>query len=215
MKSSNLFRNAGIVTAVLASLCCITPVLAVLGGISGIASSFSFLEPFRPYFMAFTIIVLGYAFYDAYKPKKQTEIDCDCLTEENESKKRFINSGTSRLLRGKVFLWVVTGIAVVLLSFPYYSKFIFTNSQNNGITNSTHILEVKLEIEGMSCASCEHSVDYALKSEVGVLSVASSYAAGTAYVQYDDVKIKPLQLKKAIEEKVGYKVKKYEVLYEH
>ena len=215
MKSSNLFRNAGIVTAVLASLCCITPVLAVLGGIGSIALSFSFLEPFRPYLIAFTIIVLGYAFYDAYKPKKQTGVECDCVTEENESKKRFINSGTSAFCGKKAFLWVVSGITVVLLSFPYYSKLIFPDSQNNGITNSTHIMEVKLEIEGMSCASCEHSVDYALKSEVGVLSVASSYAAGTAYVQYDDVKIKPLQLKKAIEEKVGYKVKKYEVLYEH
>ena len=85
MKTNKLFRNSAIVTAVLASLCCITPVLAVLGGLSGIASRFSFLEPLRPYFISFTIIILGYAFYNAYKPKKKDEIGCDCDDEENHS----------------------------------------------------------------------------------------------------------------------------------
>lgn len=212
MKSNNLFRNAGIVTAVLASLCCITPVLAVLGGISSIASSFSFLEPFRPYFITFTVIILGYAFYDAYKPKTKTETDCDCETEKKEGKKNFKNSGTSRSWRGKTFLWAAAGIALVLLAFPYYSKVLFPSSKNNLIANSTHIREVKLEIEGMSCVSCEQLVDYALKSEAGVLSATSSYESGTAYVQYDDTKIKPSLLKEIIKEKVGYKVKRHEIL---
>ena len=117
MKLNKLFRNSAMVTALLASLCCITPVLAVLGGLSGIASIFSFLEPLRPYFIAFTIIILGYAFYNAYKPKKKDEIECDCLPaeasakvgndEENHSKEKFINS--------KGFLWLVAVLAVVFL----------------------------------------------------------------------------------------------------
>ncbi|MCF8242533.1 MAG: hypothetical protein K9J16_14240 [Melioribacteraceae bacterium] len=86
MKLNKLFQNSAIVTAVLASLCCITPVLAVLAGLSGIASTFSFLDPLRPYFIAFTAIILGYAFYNAYsknpalrgKPKKQEDIECAC-----------------------------------------------------------------------------------------------------------------------------------------
>ncbi|MCZ7614554.1 MAG: mercuric transporter MerT family protein [Ignavibacteriaceae bacterium] len=86
MKTNKLFRNSAIVTALLASLCCITPVLAILGGLSGIASTFSFLEPLRPYFIAFTAIILGYAFYNVYKPNK-TEIDCDCVTEDKANKK--------------------------------------------------------------------------------------------------------------------------------
>ncbi|HEY1054273.1 MAG TPA: heavy metal transporter, partial [Emticicia sp.] len=45
---------AGILTAFATSLCCITPVLALLGGASGLASSFSWIEPFRPYLIGLT-----------------------------------------------------------------------------------------------------------------------------------------------------------------
>ncbi|MCB0747877.1 MAG: mercuric transport protein MerTP [Ignavibacteriae bacterium] len=217
MKPNKLFRNSAIVTAVLASLCCITPVLAVIGGLSGIASTFSFLEPLRPYFIAFTIIILGYAFYNAYKPKKKDEIECDCLPaeasakvgndEENHSKEKFINS--------KGFLWLVAVLAVVLITFPYYSQVFYHNNNKNVIVvQSNNIVKAKLEIEGMTCTSCEQSVDYTLKTEMGVLSAESSYKTGIAYVEFDDTKVKPEQLKKAVENKVGYKVKKFQIIPE-
>lgn len=219
MKTNKLFQNSAIVTAVLASLCCITPVLAVLGGLSGIATTFDFLEPLRPYFIGFTAIVLGYAFYNAYsknpalrgKPKNETDIECACEEDDEQSSKKtkFINSGTSRFLRGKAFLWTVTILATILITFPYYSQMFFPDSGNTvAVTNADNIIKAKLEIEGMTCTACEQSVDYALKSEDGVISATSSYKTGIAYVQYDETKVKPEQFKKAIEEKVGYKVKK-------
>lgn len=206
MKTNNFFRNSAIGSAVFASLCCITPVLAVLGGLSGIASTFSFLEPLRPYFIGFTVIILGYAFYNAYKPKKRNGIDCACETNENKDKKSFINS--------KAFLWLVVVIAIALITFPYYSQAFFPETQNTATNYSNHITEAKLEIEGMTCTSCEHSVDYALKSENGVLSAESSYETGIAYIQYDESKVKPEQLKQAVEGKVGYKVKGIKIINE-
>lgn len=206
MKSNKFFQNSAIVTAVLASLCCITPVLAVLGGLSGIASTFSFLEPLRPYFIAFTVIVLGYAFYNVYRPKKKNDIECECETEPLQ-KKNFINAGTSRFWRGKGFLWLVTVAAIVLISFPYYSQVFLPDSPVTVvIDNPDNIVKARLEIEGMNCAGCEQSVDYALKSEVGVISATTSYTTGTAIVEYDPSQVNPEQLKNAIEEKVGYKV---------
>ncbi|PZX67881.1 hypothetical protein LY54_00620, partial [Salegentibacter mishustinae] len=47
-ESSGLL-GAGLLTAAAASLCCITPILALISGSAGIASSFSWMEPFRPY----------------------------------------------------------------------------------------------------------------------------------------------------------------------
>lgn len=198
MKSNKFFRSSAILTALLASLCCITPVLAVLGGLSGIASAFSFLDPFRPYFIAFTAIILGYAFYNAYKPKKKTDIDCACDSEP-EQKKNFINS--------KGFLWIITVVAVVLISFPYYSK-VFFPDQNNAATlvQTNNIVKAKMEIEGMTCTACEESVNFVLKDEAGVISATSSYKTGIALLEYDQTKVKPEQLKKAVEEKVGYRV---------
>lgn len=202
MKSNKFFQNSAIVTAVLASLCCITPVLAVLGGLSGIATTFSFLEPLRPYFIALTAIILGYAFYKAYKPKKQNDIDCACETDGTENKKNFINS--------KAFLWMITGISVVLITFPYYSKVLFPNKDNVVIVQSNNIVKAKLNIEGMTCTGCEESINYALKNEPGVVSATSSYKTGIAYVEYDQTKVKPEQLRKVVEENVGYKVKNIE-----
>ena len=49
----------GVLAAVAASLCCIAPVLALLAGTTGVAATFSWLEPFRPYLIGFTILILG------------------------------------------------------------------------------------------------------------------------------------------------------------
>ena len=80
MKSENKLIGAGLLTAITASLCCITPVLALIAGTSGIASTFSWIEPFRPYLIGLTILVLGFAWYQKLKPQK--EIDCDCEMDE-------------------------------------------------------------------------------------------------------------------------------------
>ncbi len=53
--------GAGLLAALAASLCCITPLLAVVGGLGGVASSFAWLEPFRPYLIVLTVGVLGFA----------------------------------------------------------------------------------------------------------------------------------------------------------
>ena len=92
MSSNNLkekkWIGAGLVAAAASSLCCIVPVLAILGGLGGIASTFVWLEPLRPYLIVFTVVLLGYSFYKVYKPKNKEEIECAC---EEDEKKSFIN----------------------------------------------------------------------------------------------------------------------------
>ena len=197
---NKLLSGGGIVTALLASLCCITPVLAVLGGLGGIAATFSFLEPLRPYLIGMTAIVLGYAFYKAYYPKRKTEIECACETDE---KPIFINS--------KKFLWIITAVSALLITFPYYSKALFpAGKENVVIVQSDNIVKAEIHIEGMTCTSCENPVDFALQSENGVIRESSSYKTGIAKVEFDKTKVTEEQLKKAIEGKVGYKVKNIE-----
>jgi len=95
--SENKWIGVGLLAAVAAALCCITPVLAVLGGLGGIASTFSFLDPLRPYLIGFTAVVLGYAFYNAYKPKNE----CDVNVHANLPVKQ---AGTKKVLQRKTFL---------------------------------------------------------------------------------------------------------------
>lgn len=198
----NKWLGVGIFAAVAASLCCIAPVLAILGGIGGIASTFSWLEPLRPYLIGLSIIALGLAFYQAYKPKKEIECDCesDDLSADKAGKPKFINS--------KKFLWIILVVSISLFSFPYYSGVFFPNVETAvAKTNQANIVEATINVEGMTCTSCEHTVDYSLNTTKGVLSATSSYKTGVAKVKYDKTKVSPEQLKKAIEEKAGYKVK--------
>lgn len=130
---------AGILTAFATSLCCITPVLALLGGASGLASSFSWIEPFRPYLIGLTILVFTAVWYQKLKPQKQ--MNCDC---ETDNKKSFWQS--------KPFLGIVTIVAAVLISFPYYAKAFYPKQQEPKVASAdkANVKQVVFKIKGMS-----------------------------------------------------------------
>ena len=75
IKSSGTFTGAGVFTAIAASLCCITPVIALLAGSSSIAANFSWIEPARPYLIGLSIAVLAFAWYLKLKPAKTNDMD--------------------------------------------------------------------------------------------------------------------------------------------
>lgn len=188
---------AGTLAALGASLCCITPILAITAGISGAASAFSWLDPFRPFFIGLTILVLGFAWYQKVKPKKK-DLSCDC--EDEPEKKSFFQS--------KSFLAVATVLALFLLAFPYYSAVFFPDTNQKIATIVTHsaLQQAKLEISGMTCKGCESSVEHVLSGKKGVLEAKASYEEGTAVVTFNTALTSPDVLKRAIEEEVGYTV---------
>ncbi|GAA5027385.1 hypothetical protein GCM10011506_16720 [Marivirga lumbricoides] len=203
--SSSKSIGAGLLVAITASLCCITPIFATLAGIGGIASSFSWMEPFRPYLIGLTVLVLGFAWYQKCLPtgrhgrsRTQEEIECACDEDEKPS-----------FWQSKKFLGIVTVFAVVMLAFPTYSGIFFSNNSNADkviVVNENDILNAELSINGMTCTGCEHSVNAALNNSEGVLEASSSYENGTASVKFDQTKVSVDQLADAIEEGTGYKV---------
>ena len=115
MRNNGKIIGAGLLTAISASLCCITPILALLAGTSGMASTFSWIEPFRPYLIGLTILVLSFAWYQILQPKKDMNCDCDADEQTN-------------LLQSKSFLGVVTVFALVMLVFPYFSSIFYLSN---------------------------------------------------------------------------------------
>ena len=192
-KSSRSLIGTGLLAAIAASLCCITPVLAVLGGIGGLASAFSWLDPLRPYLIGITVLVLGFAWYQKFKPKQ--EIECDCEEDEKLS-----------FWQSKKFLGIVTVVAALLLTFPYYSGVFFPDNTKTIIIEEYNITDVNLSIVGMTCTGCEHSVNYALNEQKGVIEAKSSYKEGSANVKFDKTKVSVGDLSKAITDATGYKV---------
>lgn len=195
-KNSTRLLAAGIMAALGASLCCITPILALVAGIGGAASAFSWLDPFRPYLIGLTVLVLGFAWYQKLKSKKE-DVDCAC---DDEDKTPFMQS--------KKFLGIITTLAVLLMTFPYYSGAFFPNKpvKEATVVRQPVLHQAKLSIKGMTCAGCESSVNRALESKAGVVEAKASYDEAMAIVSYDPAAVTVEVLKAVIEEEVGYQV---------
>ncbi|GAB4450860.1 MAG: hypothetical protein Fur0028_06410 [Bacteroidales bacterium] len=193
MKTDKKLIGAGLLTAIAASLCCITPVLALVAGTSGLASTFSWLEPARPYFIGLTILVLGFAWYQKLKPK--TQIDCNCETEE---KPRFIQS--------KMFLGIVTAFAIIMLAFPYYAHIFYPKTEKQIIlVDKSNVQTVEFSISGMTCASCEEHVNHEVNKLPGIIKSTVSYENENAILEFDNSKTNIAEIEKAING-TGYSV---------
>ncbi|MCC7542609.1 MAG: mercury transporter MerT [Deltaproteobacteria bacterium] len=101
-----------ILSAFLASACCVGPLLLALLGLGGGALLVT-LEPYRPYFVGVTFVLLGAGFYLTYRRPKLAVANasaqgpaCDCPAPR-----------TNRL--GRIMLWVATALVVGFLAFPY------------------------------------------------------------------------------------------------
>jgi len=192
MKTNNKFISAGLLTAIASSLCCITPVLAIVAGSSGLASTFSWLEPFRPYFIGMTVLVLGFAWYQKLKP--QQKIDCNC---EITQKPNFRQT--------KSFLGITTVMTVLLLSFPSYAHIFFPKTESKTIVTPTSELhKVEFTIKGMTCSGCEHHVKTEINKLKGIVEVVVSYDKGNAVVKFDSKQTNIEEIEKAINS-TGYK----------
>lgn len=195
--TSNAVTGIGIFAAIAASLCCVTHLLALLAGISGAASSLSWLEPARPYLIGLAIATLGFAWYRSLTTKERAACGPDgtCAME----KKNFLASRT--------FLSGITIAAMALIAFPYYAKLFYpkTEKQNVVVVESNNIKTATFAIKGMTCAGCEELVNNQLYKVRGVLDVKTSYAKGATEVQFDQSKATVVQLQKAIAE-TGYKI---------
>jgi mercuric ion transport protein len=185
---------AGLLTAVAASLCCITPVLALLGGASGLASSFSWMEPFRPFLIGLTVLVFAFAWYQKLKPQKQ--VDCDC---ETDNKKSFRQS--------KSFLGIVTVVAGLLISFPYYAKAFYPKPQETKlvVVDKINIQQAVFKIKGMSCESCTQHVNSEISKVKGIIAFQTSYKNANSTVKFDNSKTSIDSIAAAINS-TGYKV---------
>lgn len=199
MKTDKKLISAGLLTAIASSLCCITPVLAIVAGSSGLASTFSWLEPFRPYFIGMTIFILGFAWYQKLKPQKQ--IDCKCETIEKPN-----------FMQTKSFLGIITVMTVLLLSFPIYAHIFFPKTESKAIITSTsEIQKVEFTIKGMTCSGCEHHVKTEISKLKGIVEVVVSYEKGNAIVKFDNKQTSIEEIEKAINS-TGYKSLKSKII---
>lgn len=188
--------GAGVLTAIAASLCCITPVLALVSGASGIASAFSWMEPARPYLIGITVLVLGFAWYQKLKPRTTEEIACACEEDENPS-----------FWQTKKFLKIVTLFAALMLAFPNYAHIFYPSNDQKEviIVNASDIQMVTFDVKGMTCNGCASHVENDVNKLPGIIKVDAVYEEAIAKIEFDQTKVSLAQIEEAING-TGYKV---------
>jgi len=118
MRRTLLASLGGVAAALLGSLCCAGPlVFAALGVGAGLAGTF---EPLRPVFGALMVALLGLGFYAVYGarlrvPEAPEGLDDGCAPGPACAVPR------SRT-RGTVILWMAAVLALVLWTFPTWSR---------------------------------------------------------------------------------------------
>jgi copper chaperone CopZ len=188
--------GVGIMTAIASSLCCITPLIAIVAGSTSLASTFQWIEPFRPWLIGATVLALGLAWYLKLKPVKEDDCGCDVV------KSPFWN--------GKPFLSLLTVVSALMLTLPLYADMFYSDSHSEtlSVISQDTIGYVHIEVEGMTCSGCEAHVEHAVKELPGVVQVEASFKDAKATVKYDPTLTNIDSIKEAIS-LTNYKVGKH------
>lgn len=194
------FLGASVVAAIVASFCCILPMVFAVAGVSIVGASAAFAA-WRPYLLAVTFALLGFGFYYAYRPAKEAcEPGAVCA-----------RPGVGR--SGRVTLWIATVLVVAFATFPYYSgpvaELVLAGNHGASVAapSGPSLERVVLEVEGMDCAACASTVEKMLKAIPGVSRASVSYETGRAEVEYDTAVVRVDQLESVIRD-AGYRTHK-------
>ena len=111
---SRLAAAAGLLGAMLASTCCIVPLVLVLLGASGAwIGTLTELKAYQPVFVALTVACLGFGFWAAYRrPAESCEVDESCGTPASQ-----------RLVRAT--LWAAAILLLLALTTDYWGPYFY------------------------------------------------------------------------------------------
>lgn len=195
MNRNNLSTTGAVVSAIVASLCCIGPVAVALIGVGSIGA-FAVFEAYRPYLIGLTAMLLGLAFYLSYRKR---EVLCEDGTCKLESTGKW----------NKRTVWLATVVAAVALTFPSYDLTSANAAQSmldQRARRDSSLAIAVLDIEDMDCLGCAKGLEATLGRLGGVKKAVVEFEKGRAVVEYDSSKVTTVRLIAAVDE-TGFKAK--------
>ena len=168
--------GAALGAALAASACCTVPVLLVALGMSGAwIGTLAALEPFRPLFIALALGALAYAGYREWRLSRGPE--CGCEVGLSPGRRRGLLVVGVVAVSGLVASpWLIGGMASV---------------ERVGPVETAALQEAVLEVEGMTCAACNVTVEKVLTNLDGVQAATVTFEPPQAVVRYDPSKVDP------------------------
>ncbi len=203
MLKENSILGGAVVAALLASLCCIGPLLFVLLGVSAFGAA-AYFEAARPYLMGFAVLLLAAAFYWIYFRQRNTT----CAPSDDCAIKPVGRAS-------RIGLWIASLAVLVFASLPYFAgplaakiseRQTTPNDETAPLLQAAGMKTATFKVEGMTCVSCETTIQLALERTPGVRRTQVSYERSEAVVEYDPQKTTLTRLRDAINS-TGYTVK--------
>lgn len=104
---------AGGLAAILASTCCLGPLVLVTLGASGAwIGNLTALEPYRPFFIGAALVALFFAWRRIYRPVHACKPDEVCAIPRVRA-------------AYKLIFWIVAALVAIALGFPYVLPFFY------------------------------------------------------------------------------------------
>src|SRR5438874_292392 len=179
-------KQAGILAAILASTCCIGPLLLLA---IGVGSGAVLIGRYHWLFLIAGIAVLTWA-WTKYLREKTI---CDCEHKSMGGR------------RSAMLTLLITTLLLVGFAGLNISRYVFASAPVAAQTQLANGLNrIVISVEGLSCVTCEIPVRHALRRINGVKSAHVSAATKTATVDYEPAKTNPEQLVAAINS-AGYR----------
>lgn len=178
-------KYAGILSAILGSICCIGPLLLIALGLGTGAAA---IGRYHWFFVTGAIAVLAWAWVKHFREKTR------CACEHRPMDGRRIS----------LFTLLVASVIVLAFAGLNIRSYAFAGPPPVTPIANANLQRVVIPVEGMSCATCEVAVRSALKRVNGVASAHVSVATKNATVDYDPAKTNPDQIVAAINS-TGYR----------
>lgn len=162
----------GITSALLASACCVGPIVLVLLGLGGSVFG-AFFSEYHWHLQVGSLMVLALAWYRLLKEKKKcSATGCGVKGEQMT----------------KYILGLVTLIVAVFIGMNFVGA-LPSSASDQANTVPHNAASITIPVEGMTCAMCELSVNSGLKKLPGVFAADTDSKAGQVTVQYDPLKV--------------------------
>lgn len=183
---------AGGLAAILASTCCLGPLVLVALGFSGAwIGNLTVLEPYRPLFIGAALVALFFAWKRIYRPVQACKPGEVCAIPQVRATYRsrldfpmsFHFSINQEFIMKKLFASLALAAAVA----PVWAA----------------TQTVTLAVPGMTCATCPITIKKALSKVDGVSKTEVDFSTKLAVVTFDDAKTNVQALSKATTD-VGY-----------
>ncbi|MCP6718183.1 MAG: cation transporter [Patescibacteria group bacterium] len=178
----------GALTGLLASLCCITPIVLIFLGLGSVSFAFSFIK-LKPYFLLTSTLLLGIAFFIHFRQRK-------CGIRAGIKSPFVLTALTVHLV-----LFVGSLYFLLPIVSPYvFEKRLFSTRDTPLHPPSCHLqLEiVSKSFNALTCVSCEASLKYSLEKNSGVYAAEVDLSNSQTLVHYNKEEVSSREILEAV-----------------